>query len=273
MRKWAVRDVRRIAQHALLNGAVPVNPTRIAWDVSGDCLNSRYVEMWGRQEQRPKKLVPANMAEFSKILRDAPLYAGSLAIEMETRCRKCRNCLKARAANWTFRAKYELHAAARTWFGTLTLGPQEHSLMAMRARSRLSAGGTDFDRLSAEEQFQERHREIGRELTLWLKRIRKESEAPLRYLLVVEAHKSGLPHYHVLVHEVDPARPVRERTLRTQWLLGFSKFNLVAADQPAAWYVCKYLSKAALARVRASVDYGKPPNGIGRLSVNKRMKF
>ena len=88
MRKWAVRDVRRIAQHALLNGAVPVNPTRIAWDVSGDCLNSRYVEMWGRQEQRPKKLIPANMAEFSKILRDAPLYAGSLAIEMETRCRK-----------------------------------------------------------------------------------------------------------------------------------------------------------------------------------------
>ena len=193
-KRWAVRDVRRIASHALLHGAVAVNPTRVAWDVSGDCLNSRYVEIWGREEKRPRRLRPATVEEFSKIIRDAPLFAGSVAIEMETRCRKCRNCLRARAANWTFRAKSELAVAARTWFGTLTLGPQEQSLMGYRARARLSAGGTDFDRLSEEEQFQERHREIGRELTLWLKRVRKESEAPLRFILVAEAHKSGLPH-------------------------------------------------------------------------------
>lgn len=258
MRKWAVRDVRRLASRALLLGATAVTPQRVTWDVSGDCQNPRYVEFWGRQErQRPRKLVTVTLEEFQTVPGNAHLDTGSLVLEMETRCRKCQACLRTRAAHWSYRAKSELAVAARTWFGTMTLGPQEHSLLAFRARARLSAGGTDFDALSDAEQFQERHREVARELTLWLKRVRKESEAPLRYILVAEAHKSGLPHYHVLVHESDPARPVRERTLRLQWKLGFSKFNLVSAGEPAAKYVCKYLSKAALARVRASVGYGK----------------
>ena len=247
MRKWAVRDARRVAQHALLHGAVAVNPFRVTWDVSGDCLNSRYVEIWGRQETRPKKLHPASMQEFAKILRDAHLFTGSMVIEMETRCRRCANCLRMRAAHWTYRAKSELAVAARTWFGTLTLGPQEQSLMAFRARARLAAGGTDFDALSDAEQFQERHREVSRELTLWLKRVRKESEAPLRYILVAEAHKSGLPHYHVLVHESDPARPVRERTLRLQWQLGFFQVQL-SKRRAACRAICVQISIQSRAR-------------------------
>jgi hypothetical protein len=81
----------------------------------------------------------------------------------------------------------------------------------------------------------------------------------MRFLLVAEAHKTGLPHYHALIHEVDPERPVRSRILRQQWTLGFSQCKLVAQgdETKSASYVAKYLAKSAAARVRASQGYGQ----------------
>jgi hypothetical protein len=146
----------------------------------------------------------------------------------------------------------------RTWFVTLTLRPEEQFKAASRARLRLAKQGTDFDLLSPARQFAERHREVNREITLWLKRVRKISNAPLRYFLVAERHKSGLPHYHALLHEGDSGQPVRAAVIKSQWRLGFSQCKLVAADDAkrGAVYVAKYLSKDALSRVRASKGYG-----------------
>ena len=179
----------------------------------------------------------------------------------------CQQCLQLRSSEWRYRATSEMRESARTWFGTLTLRPEEHHKMVSRARQRLWSGGTDFDALSPHEQFMERMTEIGREVTLYLKRVRKESGARVRYLLVAEAHKSGLPHLHILVHEVDVDRPVRHKTLAEQWKLGFTRFKL-ALDVKTASYVCKYISKALLARVRASLGYGRGeaerPKGIRR---------
>lgn len=168
----------------------------------------------------------------------------------------CDCCRRLKAALWTARAEAEVTTGPRNWFGTLTLSPAMHYQIVTRCRVRLRSGGTDFDSLSESEQFAERMTEIGREVTLWLKRIRKESGATLKYLLVAEAHKSGLPHLHVLMHEQEGSVPVRYRTLSTQWKLGFSKFNLVDGKK-AARYVCKYISKDAMARVRASLRYGQ----------------
>lgn len=183
----------------------------------------------------------------------------SHVLEMDVRCRQCVECLKARARHWKLRAQAEIKATeGRTWFGSITLRPEAHFMAMSRARLRLAAQGIDFDRLDAKEQFSERVREIGPEITLWLKRVRKESGAMLRYLLVVEAHKSGMPHFHVLIHEVRPEGPVRERTLREQWTLGFTKFNLVAQGvNTVSNYVTKYLTKSAISRVRASKGYGQ----------------
>lgn len=156
----------------------------------------------------------------------------------------------------------------RTWFVTLTLRPDAHFKIASQARLRLAAQGEDFDRLDGATQFAERHREISREITLWLKRVRKESGVSLRYFLVAEAHKSGLPHYHAMVHEPCPDQPVRARTLSRQWTLGFSQCKLVAEgeEKRTASYVAKYLSKDAISRVRASQGYGQgiqnKPSGI-----------
>jgi len=43
--------------------------------------------------------------------------------------------------------------------------------------------------------------------------------------------------------------------IRKNWQLGFTKFQL-ASTEHSVFYLCKYLSKAMMARVRASIDYG-----------------
>ena len=53
--------------------------------------------------------------------------------------------------------------------------------------------------------------ECARSVTLWLKRLRRSRSAgSVRYLLVAEAHKSGQPHFHVLLHEYGQPIPARE---------------------------------------------------------------
>lgn len=126
-------------------------------------------------------------------------------------------------------------------------------------------------------EFKARHEEISKEITRYLKRVRKESGS-FRYLIVCEAHKSGMPHYHGLIHE--HGNRVRWDALHDQWTLGISEIVLVkdgdlykevywehgkrkwrwtaeplAAGQIAR-YCAKYLSKSVLARVRASQAYG-----------------
>lgn len=157
---------------------------------------------------------------------------------------------------WTARAKRETGRAARTWFGTLTLSPDAHYANLCRARMKMSRQGLDYDLLPYGEQFVLLHNEAGREITLMLKRLRKATKSPFVYLCVAEAHKSGLPHYHLLVHERSHALPIRKAQLDAEWRIGFCKWRLVT-DLRQATYLCKYLSKSTAARVRASVRYGE----------------
>lgn len=105
-----------------------------------------------------------------------------------------------------------------------------------------------------------RHFGIGPEITRYLKRVRKESKSSFRYLLVMEAHKSGLPHYHMLLHEKPFGGEIPKRILKYQWHLGHTDFKLVDDAQHKAEYMCKYLAKSLLARVRASKGYGIQAN-------------
>lgn len=254
------RQVALEQRDALRKGAslIPGTSTPLL-DVAGKCHLPREVERW--------------LGPIGKIVYIVP-------------CRShCTWCLKMRGRAWAIRAQSEIRLSERTWFGTLTLSPEAH----YRALCRADGGGAfgvkvkggkpvelKFADLTPGDQFGARLKAIAPEITKWLKRVRKQSGAPLRYLLVVEAHKSGLPHFHVLVHQCRGDMPVTWRDLHDSWSLGHSKFNLVKADefgkaddpsvwqQPSrtAWYVCKYLTKGCLARVRASTDYG-----IGQLSA------
>jgi hypothetical protein len=110
--------------------------------------------------------------------------------------------------------------------------------------------------------------EGNKEITKFLKRLRKESGARLRYMCVAEEHADGDPHWHVLLHEV--SGDVRKRSIQAQWKLGFSAAKLVdTSSGRAAAYPCKYLSKSIAARVRASIRYGETFANIANIGNDK----
>ena len=183
---------------------------------------------------------------------------GRMDLDLEVRCRSCPECLKARAAHWRLRMLTEIAKSRRTWFATFTFRPEAHYLATCSATVGVKGGSPPFGELSPVEQFKARHRVLQEHFTRYLKRIRKAGYR-VRYCFVAEAHKSGLPHYHALIHEID--NPVPHRVLTSEWTAGFSVIKLVDTSSPKpAAYVAKYLSKSVLARVRASQRYGELTN-------------
>lgn len=213
-------------------------------DLAGRCQAPRTIERHADPErQRPDSRLYLDRVDHH------------MTAIMHVRCRKCETCLKARADYWRLRALAEVRSASRTWLGTLTVAPEWRYTLLAKARKACAVDGVDYDRLDAEEQFLIKHQECARHITLWLKRVRKNSGAPLRYFAVAEAHASGDPHYHLLIHEMDRAAPVRQKVLGGAWTLGFSSFSLLRSNAGAS-YACKYIAKSSLVRVRASIKYG-----------------
>ena len=138
--------------------------------------------------------------------------------------------------------------AKRTWFVTLTLRPSQRYICEAIAEKRDVA----LRSRTQDEQEKARFAVIVEEIQRFLKRIRKNSKAKLRYICVQELHKSGEPHYHLLIHEVEGT--LTKAVLQAAWRWGFSQAKL--ADPKTAIYVSKYLSKSQGARVRASLGYG-----------------
>ena len=228
---------------------------------AGNCQNPRSIAFTGLRDKALSRLSQwkaghTDHAEGYGPIGSFPDRERVQHVDVDVRCRQCPNCLKARAAHWRFRAKKEIQSSERTWFGTLTLRPEEQFRLEAKARARLYAGGTRWAQLSEREAFSEICREITGEFQRFMKRIRK-THAGLRFMAVYEHHKSGLPHMHCLIHET--RGPIRHAQLQAQWLLGFSKWNLVPDDEhsKAAHYVCKYLTKSISHRLLSSKRYGK----------------
>lgn len=225
-------------------GPKGLNSRTVEWDISGNCQQPVKIELHGRHAKGNDKMLcvdePDKFPNF---------------VEMEVACRKCENCLKRRGHLWRLRAKAEIHDAPRTWLATLTLSPEAWTVLLSKTRVRLGRSGTDLEALPVNEQLFELDKVGFADLQLWFKRLRKI--APLRYLAVTEAHKSGLPHWHVLLHEMSPDTPLRYDTaLKGSWPHGFDSYKLVSTAN-AAGYVTKYLTKSLGARVRASQAYGR----------------
>lgn len=215
--------------------------TTFKWEISGDCL-SPY-----------SKLISSRSDKFSDFLQGVS-RKGILRINLEilTRCRACDNCKKQRSKLWFARARNEIEASPRTWFGTLTLTFENQMYFLNRARLALH----DFELKSDDLQFKALCKEISPEITKYLKRVRKLSGGRLRFCLISEAHKSGFPHFHLLVHQVTIDGQVTYRNLSSPvWCLGFTNFKLVESTR-AASYVSKYLSKSLRSKIRASIKYG-----------------
>lgn len=255
--------VRKLFLRAMQSpNAVRRSLTQIEWDISGRCMFPHTRAVISRPP-RERKLVDkwaddivVDPAERAKRFVSVPPKGTMMEVVLTSPCHKCPACLRKRGTVWRYRAKAETASAMRTWFGTLTMRPDEHARILALVNVKLEARAVTYGLLPFGEQFVERHNATSPELTKYLKRVRKSASGRLRHLIIAEAHLSGLPHWHVLIHECE-AGGTTERELRGQWKLGFSKWNLVT-DLKQATYLCKYLTKAASARVRASKRYGQP---------------
>lgn len=268
----------RLASKAMSAGGELVTRKRIEWDIAGNCtapvgrdITLKAVGEHRRFRDWQSQAAWKRRSGVSYLLRPprSKVLPLGFVVGLTMRCRKCQKCRRMRQMLWSDRAKNETANSFRTWFGTITIAPEHQYRFLCLARERQAKQGIDYDQLDYGEQFRLRVREIGAEVTKYLKRVRKEAQAPMRYLWVCEVHKSGEPHFHVLVHEQAAGCNYKWATLSQQWGLGFTKWNLVKSLSQAT-YLTKYLSKSTAARVRASVGYGRTsldlaqPMDIGR---------
>lgn len=236
--------MRNMVSLVAAGDAIATGPLRAARPVHGSCEAPIQLTEVGGHHNRPM-------------------------LDTFVRCRKCPSCLRHKRAVWSARATHEIGMHPRTWMVTLTCTPVMHFQMLESARLAAIRAGNRPDAWSPSEEFSERWSQLGTQVTKWLKRLRSHG-AKFNYLLVVEAHKSGLPHVHLLIHEIEGCT---YRTLTETWRLGFSHAKLVEGAA-AARYVTKYLVKSVLARVRASQRYGSnTPKGPSVLCtrVNTRL--
>lgn len=270
----SLSDVRAYAANALDKGAAQTGFRTVSWHTAGKCERPHRITLEGRGDRRaiPPYLRTKKGKQFMHPHAETQRWvegkdAMPLWLDVDVRCRKCPDCLKARAALWRRRAFLEINAAQRTWFGTLTLSPESHYLAQCEAER---TSGVALSSLTEDEQFAARHAVVSRWLTLFIKRLRKKAGEGLRLMIVAEPHKNGLPHYHAFLHEQHGCTLTHRELLwrdkaKTipEWEYGdIVKWKLVDSAPKGAWYVSKYLAKSSVARVRASFRYGHPPTAL-----------
>lgn len=237
------RRVRNVTARTLYKVAHGPNAQRhssfsASCDFSSNCENPVMINMRSDTTDKPTGGRSAP--------REVSYYA---------RCRKCPACAKANAKQWAIRAAAEMELAPRTWFVTLTFRAEIHWIFERQAE-KLGKTIFDVEFLEVQKMF---------------KRMRKAGHA-FRYLLATEAHQSGLPHFHLFIHE-NVNTPFTSRLLSGNqkedlkpsfWHHGNVHCRLVPPDRAWArsWYLCKYLSKDPSARQRASIKYGGGRGGV-----------
>lgn len=244
-----------IAGAALQRGGRMERPGVVSWNVAGRCeapiprtLTGVVTTLLGRVEAREN----ATRTRY---------------LDMEVPCRKCGPCLYRKSLHWRYRSMEEVAAARRTWMVTLTFAPAVRARILYAARASFDA--REWVELSREKRSSILAKHAQPYVTLWLKRVREQSGAALRYILVTELHKDGTPHCHLLVHEAGET-PVTYAVLTTQWAYGFSNAKLVEEGEEAARYVSKYLAKNPITRVRASVGYGQTNGAHTSWDIGRR---
>lgn len=242
-----VETIQRIFVQAMASDTFRQTGTRSGeWNLAQGCEDPGTVVLWSRS---------TGLAKYLR--KEAPPPPPGIELRLNVVCRRCDWCRKRKSLIWAYRAEREIERAPRTWFGTLTLNPDNHVRMNWIAATKIG----DFWSAPRAKKFELVSREIGRELTLTLKRLRKNTGSSFRYLAVTEIHDSektseamrGNAHLHVLLHEL-PNQPITKRALEAEWTLGFTQWRL--ADKGAGWYLSKYLTKAVETRTRASLQYG-----------------
>lgn len=191
----------------------------------------------------------------------------SMILDHYVKCRKCEACLSARRRLWYRRSLVEFERANRTWLCTFTLRPELQMRLQYAAdidcrKRRLET----LDSLDEATRFSALCYAAGPVHSRYFRQLRKDGNK-LRYVHVAEAHKSGVPHWHALIHET--GEPIGKRVLQEAWPHGFTNMKLVV-DQRGCGYVSKYLTKQCSQRVRCSIAYGRTPADFALAKAESR---
>lgn len=166
---------------------------------------------------------------------------GVTVAEIAVPCRQCPQCVEIRRHSWIKRMLHEVEMASASYMVTLTLSTPARVQLRNECVARFG---------TMPPTSEERCLHVYKWVQLYLKRLRKNTGATLRYCAITEKHKDGTPHIHLLIH----GDVSRQSILGTKWGHGFRDCRIVRSDG-AVRYLAKYLSKDALA-VRASRQYG-----------------
>jgi len=255
-------------------------------DLSMNCEDPITVDVWGRYDRKGRQVT----AIFVDIITRCRQCENCL--KNKARMWTARACTEYVRAPATYMMTLTVRPEMHYFFDARMQQPLYRGTKMVRDAVGPLHG------LAPATLFKLRAREIGYEVTDMLKRIRKR--APYRYLLVAERHGGnehsevfGRPHFHLLMHEkyASPAlilpddwqihkgpceagckhrsgKPLLHKVdgevhdhafVRTQWPYGYTKV-VRCMDLKSAVYVCKYVSKDPMARVRASIGYGDEPS-------------
>ena len=261
-REVSIERLLRVAAEAQLGGYGVMTPFE-----DGGFRRTMHLDMAVRCKE------PYRFTLYAKHSAWARRKLAPFTITGASQCRRCENCGRSRAMRWSGRAIDEYNAWPRTVFGTFTLSPDEHYLLD----ARIQAGERDVDGrwsrhpvnlglLNESQLFTARAREFGRELTKYLKRVRESRKAPLRYLMIAEAHDSERtsvemrmrPHFHVLIHECQ-AGTVFLGDPHHAWTEGLDGEWVKKAYQTrkGVWKHGLFLSDDALVRSQWKLGYTK----------------
>lgn len=190
------------------------------------------------------------------------------------RCRGCPACRRHRQNKWAARACAEQLLAERTWFLTMTFGPEHRLKLEAYAERKVRIAGYTLRDAEGFDPHPDPQRVLASfarsEVQKFWKRLRKSlPRARLRYLGALEHHKDGWPHVHALLHTAEGSVPdgfvdgfpAANALFAKIWNLGFCQtWPVDRIDPQRAFYVAKYLSKSG-GRISASLRYGRPPTG------------
>jgi len=250
---------RSLVSQAIGYGA-EVSPRHVRWDTAYKCSQAILRPFWSRPPKPtyvPSWWAKHGLTEMPEIgvkygryvhaskqsIGTRSLDDGYMMLDLWVPCRKCAGCLDVRRWRWRRRAEIEFKAWPWTWFCTFTVSP-EHRLRAAIA-ARRDYGSDSYENVV---------KVINKWYTRYMKRVRKESGAKIRFVLAAEPHANGFPHLHALVHEV--SGHATKRCLQGQWPYGFT--NVRKGDISKTAYVTKYIAKQMTGRVHASLHYGRP---------------
>lgn len=213
--------------------------------------------------------------------------SAGIVLTEEYRCGKCGPCREHRRKTWMARAVVEHNRSARSWMVTFTLSPAWQAELSVKADKlyRQKHANADLP-TSKQERLDLKMRVLKRLIGRWLRVLAGPGSTASKraYVLVAELHKSGEPHFHMLIHEREAGSIFRdedchftrrgeyfvgdESRAKKLWRFGFCRISM-CKDEAGAVYVMKYLAKTQTYRVAASQHYGAawPDAGDGNLVV------